>query len=275
VKNNIIMKKSTLILVAFLFGMATNAQLQVEDFSGNSIPEAWNSENVSSGCDWQYGYTGTMPQSGSPSASFPSGAVLFDDSLCGNLSNDRISLTAPTINLSGVTNAEIVVTYNLQVFGNKGEFIVEVFDGSNWVEVFLQDIDSPRNTGTNESKTIDVSAFVNNAFAARFIYNDEGGSTWGLGIDNYVLNNNSVAGIEDLADFKFKYYPNPVTNMLKLSSRENIEKINIYNILGQEVMIQNPSKGYAQVDMSSLPIGVYVAHIQIESRTGSVKILKQ
>lgn len=269
------MNNFTPILVGLLMGVVASAQLQSEGFSATTIPADWTVINESSGCAMQFGYTGEMIESGTPAASFPSGSAYFDDTVCGNLSQDRIVLTGPTIDLTGVTNAEIVVVYNLQVLGNKGEFIVEVFDGANWNQVYFQDTDTPRNTGANQTETIDVSTYVNNAFAARFIYDDGGVQAWGLGIDSYTLNDNTIAGIEEFANLNFNYYPNPVTNMLRVNSKENIEEINIYNFFGQEVVHEEPLATTAYVDLSELPVGAYIAHIQIENKTGSIKILKQ
>ena len=274
-KNRIVMKKITLISAAMLIWMTTSAQLQTEGFGNGTLPAGWTSINESSGCNMQFGYTGDMPESGNPTASFSSGAAFFDDSQCGSLSKDRIVLTAPTINLTGVTNAELVVIYNLQVFGDKGEFIVEAFNGADWIQIFMQDTDTPRNTGANQTRILDVTAYLNDAFAVRFIYDDEGAKAWGLGIDSYTLTNNTVAGIEEFVDIDFKYYPNPVANFLKLNSKENIEEINIYNILGQEVMHRKISSRSAQIDLSNLPVGAYIAHVQIDSRVGTIKILKQ
>ena len=274
-KNRIVMKKITLILAAMLLGITASAQLQTESFSNGSLPLGWTSINESSGCNMKFGYTGDMPESGSPSASFASGAAFFEDSQCGTLSKDRLVLTGPSVDLTGVTNAELEVTYNLQVFGSKGEFTVEAFNGAEWEQIFFQDTDTPRNTGVNQTRILDVSSCINDAFAVRFIYVDEGAMAWGLGIDSYTLTNNTVAGIEEFVDIDFKYYPNPVADYLKLNSKENIQEINIYNILGQEVLHENFSSRTAQIDLSDLPIGAYIAHVQIDSRVGSIKIMKQ
>ena len=269
------MRKFTFILLGLLSAIGASAQLQNPALRHHKIPPGWPVVNESSGCAMQFGYTGEMQESGEPGGSFPSGSAYFDDTICGNLSQDRVTLTGPSIDLTGVTNAEVIVIYNLQVFGSKGEFIVEVYDGANWVQVCFQDTDTPRNTGANQTKIIDVSGYINNAFAARFIYDDEGVKAWGLGIDSYTLNNNSVAGIEEFVDLNFKYYPNPVTDMLHLNSKEEIDEINIYNFFGQEVLHEIPSNTSAFVDLSELPVGAYIAHIQIDNKRGSIKILKQ
>lgn len=270
------MKKITLIFLMLFIVTIANAQLQEEGFGAITLPTGWTESNTT-GCTWQFGYTGNMPGSGSAGneADFPTGAALFDDSVCGALSKDRTTLTGPSVDLTGVTNAEIEVIYNLQVFGDKGEFIVEVFDGTSWKQVYFQETDTPRNTGMNESQTIDVSNYINNTFAVRFIYDDEGISAIGLGIDDYKLNDTTVAGIEELSDFGFEYSPNPVANVLKLNAKEDIEQVNVYNLLGQHVLKHKPSKSSVRLNMNHLPTGAYIVHVQIENKVGTFKILKE
>ncbi len=271
------MKKITLIIILLFFGLTIKAQLQEEGFAALNIPTGWTSDNATSGCDWQYGYTGFMPYSGPTlEAEFPSGAALFDDATCGELSADRITLTAPIIDVSGISNAVVEVIYNLQVFADKGEFIIEVFDGSAWQQVFFQNVDSPRNTGVHQTATIDVSTFLNNAFQVRFIYDDEGlVKAYGLGIDNYKLIDSSVASISNLEALGFEFYPNPTNNVLNLTARESINQVNIYNLLGQEVMKKQPSKTSMQLNLFNLPIGYYIVKVQVGNEIGSFKILKQ
>ncbi len=272
-----VMKKFALIFALIFYGFNTEAQLQQEDFGDVNISEGWTSNNATSACNWQYGFTGFMPGSGPTiEADFPTGAVLFDDSLCGGLSEDRITLTTPEIDLSLISNAEIEVIYNLQVFADRGEFIIEVFDGTIWQEVFFQDQDSPRNTGTHQTLNIDVTPHLNNVFKVRFIYDDEGLTTaLGLGIDDYKLIDSSVASVNDLALVGFNYYPNPADDLINLTAIKNINEVNIFNILGQQVMFEEPSNTTTQLNLSSLPIGAYIVKVQVDDKVGSFRILKQ
>ncbi|MCF6296580.1 MAG: T9SS type A sorting domain-containing protein [Flavobacteriaceae bacterium] len=271
--------KNIISILTMLFAvLIVNAQLQNEDFASTTIPTGWTATNTTS-CSWQFGYTGIMPGSGGAGneASSPTGAALFHDSTCGALSHDRAIITGPTVDLTGVTNAEIVVIYNLQVFGNKGEFIIEAYDGTSWQQVYFQDIDTPRNTGLNQSVTVDVSTQANNnsAFAIRFIYDDEEFLAIGLSIDNYILNDNTTTGINQLANFGFEYSPNPVANVLKLKAKEKIEQIKVYNVRGQNVMNHKPLRNSARLNMSNLAVGSYIVHVQINGKLGSFKVLKQ
>ncbi len=272
------MKKITLYIIVVLFTFSAKAQqvFQEEGFADKSIPTDWKSVNLTSACTWQFGYTGDMPDSGDKlKADFPTGAALFDDSSCGAFSVDHIILTAPVIDLSQASSAEIEVVYNLQVLAGRGEFIIEVFDGTIWQEVFFQDVDTPRNTGTHQTANIDVSTFLNSAFSVRFIYDDGGVSAHGLGIDNYKLSGTSTAGIEDLSMLGFNYYPNPTQNTLVLNARENIEEVKVFNMMGQEVLHYNTSDISVQLDMQKLPTGTYIVQVQVADKMGSFKLLKQ
>jgi hypothetical protein len=275
--NTIVMKKFTLILALIFYGYTTEAQLQEESFGSTSIPAGWTANNATSGCSWQFGYNGIMPNSGPTiTAEFPTGAALFDDSVCGGLSEDFATLTGPEIDLSGDSNAAIEVIYNLQVFADRGEFIIEVFDGNLWQQVFFQDEDSPRNTGTNQSVSLDVTPFTNSQFKVRFTYNDEGLTTaYALGIDSYKLISSAVASVEDLDMLGFNYYPNPADNLINLTALENIKEVNIFNILGQRVIKVQPSETNTQLNLSSLPVGTYIVKVQVDDKLGSFKILKK
>ena len=271
------MKKITLFSFLFFSALISNAQqiLQEEGFASKTIPAGWTSNNATSGCDWKFGYTGNMPQSGNNNpASFPSGAALFDDVVCGAFSSDLITLTGPEVDVSAYSNAEIEIVYNLQVFSNKGEFIVDVFDGTQWNRVFFQDVDSPKDTGENQKASIDVSPYLNSQFKVRFTYNDEGFLAWGLGIDDYKLVHTSTASVEDLAEKGFHFYPNPSSDVLNLVANENIEKVLVYNILGQVVMNEMPSETQTRINMERLPAGTYMIQVQIGDKLGTYKVLK-
>ena len=269
------MKKLSLLSALLFAVLAMNAQLQEEGFSNSTISDGWTSSNATSGCDWSFGYTGEMPNSGTPASTFPSGAAFFDDGVCGALSNDLATLTGPVIDMSSITNSAIEVVYNLQVFAGKGIFKIEAFDGVSWQEVFFQDEDSPRNTGTNQTVSLDVSPYLNSAFQVRFVYHDEGLQAWGLAIDHYKLINSSVASVDDLVELGFNYYPNPSQNILNLSAKENIRMVNIYNILGQEVLSEKPTRTVAQIDLSDLSMGAYFVKVLVDDKRGSFKIIKE
>ena len=186
-------------IVALFLGQAISAQIQQESFDASEIPDGWIYEINSNATNWQFGYTGVMPHSGPTIESeFATGAALFNDNNHGEKSNDKTRLITPAVDVSDIKEAQIAVTYNLQVADDKGEFSIEVYNGRRWKEVYFQDTSSPKNTGMNEVVLLEVSDFLNDEFQVRFTYNDEGQEfTQGLAIDHYELIDESSQRIDN------------------------------------------------------------------------------
>ena len=274
------MKKLNLLYILFFVSFTINAQIQKESFNGNTLPAGWTATTPASGCTWEFGYTGSLKGSGfSNPASFATGGVIFDDDACGANMNNLIELESPAVDLvaAGVISADVKIVYNHQTFANDGNFSVDVWDGSAWQNILFVDGDSPaQNTGLNQTSTIDVTPYINNAFKVKFIYDDQNSLTWGVGIDDYQLLDTAVAGIEDLISTGFSYYPNPVTdNILTLKANEDISLVNIYNTIGQKVIAKKPTALESKINLQHLPEGVYIVQVAIGRKEGSFKIIKQ
>lgn len=72
----------------------------------------------------------------------------------------------------------------------------------------------------------------------------------------------------------FQLYPNPVENTLTLKSVSTIDKVQVYNMLGQVVLSKNPAATDAQVDMTNLPTGSYIVRVHSGNQVGSYNIIK-
>jgi len=72
----------------------------------------------------------------------------------------------------------------------------------------------------------------------------------------------------------FSYYPNPATNVLNLSSQENIERVSIFNILGQKVVDLDVNATSTQLNVDHLTTGTYIMKVSVEGQTGTYKIIK-
>ncbi len=151
----------------------------VEDFESNTIPSGWTSEINTGNQNWQFG-SGTMPTGGS----FPSKAAIFNDDAAGSGNVNKATLYSPVYNIVGSSTASISFDYAFQEFLGDGILTAEVYNGASWTQVFSVETNTnPTNTGP-----IDVAAYINSDFQVRFIYDDEGGWSWGAGIDNFTVN---------------------------------------------------------------------------------------
>jgi hypothetical protein len=271
------MKNFGFMIVALILGHTVSAQIQQESFDASEIPDGWIYEINSNATSWQFGYTGVMPHSGPTIESeFASGAALFNDNNSGNRSNDKTSLTTPAVDVSDIEEAQIAVTYNLQVEDDKGEFSIEVFNGKKWKEVYFQDSSSPKNTGMNEVVLLEVSEFLNDEFQVRFVYDDEGQNiTQGLGIDHYELidasaktlvNENTIGSINVL---------NLPDNVLVLDSNEQLNRENMLEDLTEHLKSSELTTDSILYDLTRFPTGSEMFRVKEETNVGSYKALKK
>jgi peptidoglycan/xylan/chitin deacetylase (PgdA/CDA1 family)/lysophospholipase L1-like esterase len=77
-----------------------------------------------------------------------------------------------------------------------------------------------------------------------------------------IDNPNDKYGNKNNVDSQLKYslYPNPSKEILNIESKEEIKKINIYNLLGQTV--KTVSKNFNNLHINNLPQGVYFVLIK-------------
>ena len=70
-------------------------------------------------------------------------------------------------------------------------------------------------------------------------------------------------------------YPNPVKNILNINHNENISKIQILNILGQEITTKSVNDIKSQIDMSGLVQGTYLVKITSNDLVTIIKVIKE
>lgn len=93
---------------------------------------------------------------------------------------------------------------------------------------------------------------------------------------NILIDTQSGMGVNDISSNSMtKAYPNPLVNQVNFESKEQIKSISIYNLLGQEVFKSNGNSNQMTVDLSSLPIGTYVAKIKTDKGAESIKLIKK
>jgi hypothetical protein len=63
--------------------------------------------------------------------------------------------------------------------------------------------------------------------------------------------------------------------VLNLSYTENITKVQVINLLGQEVRTNSMDATLAQVDMSNLPSGTYLVKVTANDKVKTIKVIKQ
>ena len=85
---------------------------------------------------------------------------------------------------------------------------------------------------------------------------------------NVALSNNSF----NLDDFKF--YPNPVNDILTLQYSKDISNVTVYNLLGQAVLEKTINASQTQIDMSGFAQGTYIVKVTVDGNSKNIKVYK-
>ncbi len=155
------------------------AEIINETFDSCMMPSGW-AVTATDGGTADITFTGgpnDVPGGLTPSPDFTGCIATIDDD-----ANDAIGIgcvITPVIDLSAYLNTSLTFDWQNNDFAGSGDFTVEVYDGTMWVQVFIEEED---NFGTNQ--TVSLDPYINPNFQIRFCYNDEGGFAWGAGFDN-------------------------------------------------------------------------------------------
>ncbi|MFL9838059.1 GEVED domain-containing protein [Flavobacterium sp. ST-75] len=84
-----------------------------------------------------------------------------------------------------------------------------------------------------------------------------------------------ILGNESFAFGTFKYYPNPVSNVLNMSYTNTITGIEVYNLVGQRVIEKSYAQNEVQLDMSQLTAGTYMVKVITVDASSTIKVVKQ
>ena len=85
----------------------------------------------------------------------------------------------------------------------------------------------------------------------------------------------NTLGSQNFIESNFKAYPNPVKNILNLSYSKEISTVEIFNMLGQKVLIRNLNTSQGQIDMSNLNSGNYIVKVTVDGLLKTIKVVKQ
>lgn len=268
------MKNFAVLIALLILSGSAFAQIQEENFKSESLPDGWKFDHKSRISNWKFGYNGVMPHSGPTIESeFTTGAALFNNGE-GRLKRGKASLVSPSVDLSDMKSAHLEVTYNLQVSDGEGAFIIEIYDGKRWKEVYNQDTASPKNTGMNELVLFDVADLVNDKFQVRFVFDDNGKDNGhSLAIDHFKL---SEAAFDEarpessVGAIDFRYLERSV---LVLDANENLKDESLNNLAEHLSTYELTTDSTLYRNMNELTANRQHLMMQEENNVGSFKVL--
>jgi hypothetical protein len=149
--------------------------------------------------------------------------------------------------------------------GNSSNFLTPGSEGT-WIA-----IDIPMSS-FNCINTPPGNACPNKNDFVQFVITSNLGTVY---YDNIYLHKNTTLGTTDLEASSVKLYPNPATNVLNIESTSTIEKVSVFNLLGQEVISQTPNTELVNLDVESLQVGVYIVKTSINGNVSSTRFIKE
>jgi hypothetical protein len=199
-----------------------------------------------------------------------------------NLGNDFANLRQKFTAVAG-TQYKASFYYKLSNTGVDPEdapyFSIRLDDGSNNGEVideYSLQLDETTTTYTKYELTFTAPQAALMLFVFSPERNASGAKTNNaVRIDNISIVEEAIASVEDFTQFNFKSYPNPASNNITMSATKNIEKVALFNLLGQKVLSAQPKSNKATINISMLNNGIYIIKTSIEGIKGSYKFLKQ
>lgn len=93
--------------------------------------------------------------------------------------------------------------------------------------------------------------------------------------DPYEVVVEVVLGTEGFDMTSFKYYPNPVNDILNVSYSNTITNLIVFNLLGQQVFTKAINQTNAQLDLSQIASGTYMVKVQTENAFKMIKVVKR
>jgi len=73
----------------------------------------------------------------------------------------------------------------------------------------------------------------------------------------------------------FRVYPNPTSDVLNLSYTNNIDTVEVFNLLGQQIIAKAVNQADYTLNLSELPAGTYLVKVTANGVAKTVKVLKK
>ena len=84
----------------------------------------------------------------------------------------------------------------------------------------------------------------------------------------------TVLGVDDFVVSEFIVFPNPSNTIWNVKSTKNINTLQVFVVLGKQVLSLSPNSDTALIDASGLRNGIYFARFNSAEGTKTVKLLK-
>jgi len=243
-----------------------------EDFE-NGMPSCWSIlDQDGDSYSWEHSYE---------PASYYSNVDLSGS---GNNGSDGFVMSGSYSNVNGVLTPDNWLITPALVIPSNGATLswyvsaVDADYAAEYYEVMLSTSLTPNSFTSVFNETLQYdeweqrSVNINGNFAGQTVYVafrnyntediflmkiDDISVTAGVGVDNHETTTS--------------IYPNPAKNVLNITSNENINRVEVFNMMGQMVGAYDANDTYTQINTTAFANGVYTVKIETENGTTTRK----
>jgi len=243
---------------------------------------------INAQADIEFTFDGATWEDWTPGEGTGAWSSVFENNPSGQLKLNWHTTTKNVVMYRASNPLEVSVNKFLQIkLSNESALVNRLYvrfkpTGGSWTVIANEPINQDA-TGVYSTYTVDLTATnqptgsgnIQIAFRKDDIsvLTDGGGTTPSIYIDNILLAlTNPTASVNSFNAFEFSMSPNPASNFLNINSQENLEKVEIFNLLGKKVLTsQNVMNS---IDISSLSKSVYLVKLTSDKGVSTKKLLK-
>jgi beta-glucanase (GH16 family) len=212
-------------------------------------------------------------------------SIAASDISGNNATNNSIVLNATTTGVIGCNGTDTVASqgsftsgynYAFETIGTDVKITFELLDTdkvgvvaylwkqSPFTETPMSNVSGNIFTHTIPGQTI--GATIN--YAVKFAYANGMSVTRYI---SYVVGSNCTMSQNDFMDFSDFYFTNPAHNYISIQSTSDIDKVEMYSLIGAKVISQTTNTN--EIEVSNLSKGVYLMVVYSGNKKGSKKVI--
>ncbi|WP_452221248.1 T9SS type A sorting domain-containing protein [Lacinutrix salivirga] len=134
-------------------------------------------------------------------------------------------------------------------------------------------------TGSWQSVEIDMSGFASRSSQAvtldkitQILIDPSAPSL--VYIDNFYFYKGNALSTDEFSQNEFVAYPNPTNNNWTIKGNNTIKTVQVYDVLGKQVITLSPNTDNVSIDATSLNSGLYFAKVNSANGSKSIKLIK-
>jgi len=127
------------------------------------------------------------------------------------------------------------------------------------------------------AETFASSQLTGNGQTFSHVFANAGATSYHCNIHSMMMGTitaSAVAGLENNNKIDFEYYPNPVTDILTINAKDAIDRIEIYDVNGKQVMNSKSGNPTSKIYMANYNAGTYFVKVFVGNESKNVTVVK-